>query len=103
MAHTLAIAAEVSGQWYDWEKSEKPEQPWRHDYSQTLVMKIFLCRQDSNGKVGKVYLTFEQALDVIRKLDNVTLGVPKVIYLVGWQFTGHDSGYPSWSVVNEKG
>jgi hypothetical protein len=40
-------------------------------------------------------------LDAIRKIDNLTLGIPKIIFLVGWQFNGHDSGYPSWSVVNE--
>jgi hypothetical protein len=96
-----AGAEEVSGLWYDWGKTLKPEQPWRHDYSQTLVMKIFLCQRDSRGRVARVYLTFDQALDVIRKLDNLTLGIPKIVYLVGWQFTGHDSGYPAWNVVNE--
>ena len=30
----------------------------------------------------------------------ITCGVPKVVYLVGWQFNGHDSKYPDWSGVN---
>jgi hypothetical protein len=102
VASIPAYADEVSGQWYDWSKTFQPEQPWRHAYSQTLVMKIFLCRRDSTGHVARVYLTFEQALDVIRKLDNVTLGIPKIVYLVGWQFTGHDSGYPAWNVINAR-
>jgi hypothetical protein len=92
---------DVSGEWYDWQTTLAPEKPWLHDYSQTLVMKIFLCESDK-GKVKKVYLTFEDALSVIRKLDNLTLGIPKIVYLTGWQFTGHDSGYPDWSVVNER-
>jgi hypothetical protein len=92
----------IAGDYYDWTATLKPEQPWMHDYSQTLVMKITLCHKDSRGGVGKVYLTFEQALEVIRKLDNLTLGIPKIVYLVGWQFTGHDSGYPSWGVVNQR-
>jgi hypothetical protein len=64
-------------------------------------MKMFLCSRDAQGSIAKVYLRFDEALEVIKKLDNLTLGIPKIIYLVGWQFNGHDSGYPSWSVVNE--
>lgn len=64
-------------------------------------MKLFLCSRDAGGNVNQVYLTFDDALEVIKKLDNLTLGIPKIVYLVGWQFNGHDSGYPSWGVVNE--
>jgi hypothetical protein len=91
---------DVSGAYYDWRKTMKPERPWRRDYSQTLVMKMFLCSRDSIGNVKQVYLRLENALDEIKKLDRITSGIPKIIYLVGWQFTGHDAGYPSWSEVN---
>src|SRR6516162_4855419 len=91
----------ISGDYYPWQRTLKPERPWLHDYSQTLVMKMFLCSRDAQGSIAKVYLRFDEALEVIKKLDNLTLGIPKIIYLVGWQFNGHDSGYPSWSVVNE--
>jgi hypothetical protein len=97
----FAYAAEnISGEYYSWQKTLKPERPWLHDYSQTLVMKMFLCSRDGKGNVDKVYLRFDEALEVIKKLDNLTLGIPKIVYVVGWQFTGHDSGYPSWSEVN---
>jgi hypothetical protein len=92
--------SDVSGAYYDWRKTMKPERPWLRDYSQTLVMKMFLCSRDSVGNVKQVYLNFEDALEEIKKLDRITLGIPKIIYLVGWQFTGHDAGYPSWSEVN---
>ena len=46
--------------------------------------------------------TFEEALEVIRKTDNLTRGIPKIIYLVGWQKGGHDHGYPAWSEVNPR-
>jgi hypothetical protein len=92
---------EVSGDYYDWQKTMKPETPWLRNYSQIYQSGLFLCQRDGDGAVKKVYLTFEQALDAIRKIDNLTLGIPKIIFLVGWQFNGHDSGYPSWSVVNE--
>jgi hypothetical protein len=51
---------------------------------------------------GRVSLTFEQGLEVIRKVDNLTRGIPKIFYLVGWQYDGHDTGYPAWDVVNPK-
>jgi hypothetical protein len=31
----------------------------------------------------------------------MTLGMPQVLYLTGWQYNGHDSKYPAWEEVNE--
>lgn len=93
---------EVSGDYYDWQRTMTPERPWIHDYSQTLVMKLHLCDRDAEGKVAKVSLTFSDALDVIKRLDNITLGIPKIVYLTGWQFNGHDSKYPAWNEVNDR-
>jgi hypothetical protein len=39
---------------------------------------------------------------VISRLDRITCGAPKIVYLVGWQFNGHDSKYPAWSEVNHR-
>lgn len=75
----------------------RPARAYRHAYHQTLTMKMFLA--DNQGRVS---LTFEQALDVMRRVDNLTRGVPKIFYLVGWQYDGHDTGYPAWDVVNPK-
>jgi hypothetical protein len=66
-----------------------------------LVVKIFLAEKAPDDGC-KVSLTFGQALEVIRKLDNLTCGIPKIAYLVGWQFNGHDSKYPSWAEVNPR-
>jgi len=101
---------DVSGAYYDWTRTKQPERPYLHPYHQTLVMKLFLGWKRANDNRGpnqvidgcNVFLTFEQALEVIRKLDNLTLGIPKVVYLVGWQHDGHDSKYPDWSVVNPR-
>jgi hypothetical protein len=79
-----------------------------HDYHQTLTMKLFMSqalydgkfKRKDNGKTD-VFLNCEQALDVIRRVDNLTLGIPKIIYLVGWQYNGHDSKYPAWFSANE--
>jgi hypothetical protein len=75
----------------------EPARPYRHAYHRTLTMKMFLA--DNQGRVS---LTFEQALDVMRRVDNLTMGIPKIFYLVGWQYDGHDTGYPAWDVVNPK-
>src|SRR6266568_4721311 len=91
-----------SGDYYDWRKTGQPERPWLHKYDQSLVMKIFLAERTDEGRGCRVYLTFEQALEVIERLDRITCGAPKIVYLVGWQYNGHDSKYPAWAQVNER-
>ena len=54
-------------------------------------MKIFLAERTDEGRGCRVHLAFEQALEVIERLDRITCGAPKIVYLVGWQFNGHDS------------
>lgn len=90
-----------SGDYYDWRKTGQPERPWFHKYDQSLVMKIFLAERTDEGRGCRIYLTFEQALEVIERLDRITCGAPKIAYLVGWQYNGHDSKYPAWGEVNQ--
>lgn len=73
---------------------------FNHDYSQTWVTKMSLAVPDQHGGC-EVRLTFEQALEMIRQSDNLSLGVPKIVYLVGWQYNGHDDKYPAFFEVNE--
>ena len=47
-------------------------------------------------------LTFEDALETIRRVDNFTRGLEKKCYLVGWQVNGHDTGYPYFNEVNPR-
>ena len=86
---------------YDWTITCQPERPYMHAYHQTLVMKIALADKRPGGGC-RVVLTFAEALEVIRRLDHITCGIPKIIYLVGWQYNGHDSNYPAWDKVNER-
>lgn len=86
--------------------------PWFRDYHQTLVMKLFLgmegnpverlAKEPMFQKPHDVLCTFEEALSLIRKTDQLTRGIPKILYLVGWQKGGHDHGYPSWDEVNPR-
>lgn len=79
----------------------------RHDYSKAYVLKLFLCQAEFDREyLGKykmrdngrqtVYMTCEQAMEAIKGIDAITLGLPKIVYLVGWQYNGHDSKYPAF-------
>ncbi|MBR5112714.1 MAG: hypothetical protein IK097_04735, partial [Clostridia bacterium] len=72
-----------------------------YDYSQTLWMKMYLAEPDFPNNCSKVYITFEQALGIIKVIDNLTQGIQKIVYLVGWQGLGHDDCYPEMEIVNE--
>jgi len=59
---------------------------------QALVYKIF-C--DVPGLPQKDVTTFADALELIKRIHRLTGGAPQVVYLVGWQYRGHDTGYPA--------
>ena len=114
IALTLFWAKTVTGQIINAPAiTPKPTIDWQHAYHQTLTMKLFLSGAEPEKGEGiqvkkrdkgecEVALNFEQALEVIRKMDNLTLGIPKIVYLVGWQYNGHDSKYPAWDGVNPR-
>ncbi len=72
--------------------------PFHREYHQTLTMKLYMGQKKHADDISYHPLhTFESALDLIQKVDAVTLGIPKILYLVGWQLNGHDWYYPDWS------
>ncbi len=80
---------------------ETMRQKWNYDYAKTLWMKMYLAEPDFPNNRSQVFITFEQALDIIKAVDCITQGVLKIVYLVGWQGLGHDDCYPEMDVVNE--
>lgn len=67
-----------------------------------MVMKLGMAVPDlKNEGKSEVRLTFEQALEYIKKIDNITQNITKIYYLVGWQYLGHDDKYPDFFEVNE--
>ncbi len=55
-----------------------------------------------DGKRGsKVFINFAKALKLIKNADNLTFGDPKIVYLTGWQYNGHDDIYPAFFEVNK--
>lgn len=77
--------------------------PFYREYEKTLTMKLFLNDtnyfKDDNGNYDmKCICPFEKALDLFREVDHLTCGIPKIVYLVGFQNLGHDYQWPSWDV-----
>ena len=70
------------------------EYGYSFDYSKTMMMKLFLSSPNVRGGGSYVNCTFEKALEVIRQTDALTLGVPKIIYLVVGSTTDTMTGTP---------
>lgn len=73
---------------------------FRFDYSKTILMKLDIGIPDNRGGC-RLFNTFAQALEKIRIADALTAHAPKIVYLVGWQYQGHDDKYPAFFEVNE--
>ncbi|TWF42809.1 endo-alpha-N-acetylgalactosaminidase-like protein [Chitinophaga polysaccharea] len=90
----------ISGTYYDWTKTGKPASPYAFNYGQTLVMHLMLATPDGKGG-SYVRRTFKEVAALVKEVDAITLHIPKIIYLVGWQYNGHDDKYPAWHHVND--
>jgi len=115
---------EPSGDYYDYTKTMQPERPWLVPWHQKYVYRIMhavrggtgtrsadpdmaAARPPGNryvfgdGKIRELFVTFEEGLEVIKRVYHLTCGTPQIVLLTGWQFEGHDSKYPSWACVNK--
>jgi len=43
-----------------------------------------------------------QSRVIIDYIKNITDNIPQIIYLVGWQYDGHDTGYPAFDKLNPR-
>lgn len=46
--------------------------------------------------------SFAESLEIVRTVSQVIGNSKQHVKLVGWQFTGHDTGYPAMNQVNER-
>ncbi|MHC1750236.1 MAG: endo-alpha-N-acetylgalactosaminidase family protein [Cellulosilyticaceae bacterium] len=90
----------IQGHCYEGELFQKPERPYQHNYEKTLMMKVAVSEPSGEPNGTKIFLRFEEILDLIEKIDKITREIPKIIYLVGWQYCGHDDKYPAFFEVN---
>ncbi|WP_297088346.1 endo-alpha-N-acetylgalactosaminidase family protein [uncultured Draconibacterium sp.] len=72
---------------------------YNHEYHQCLVYKVL---NDIPEDGEKLEIDFDESLEMIRTIHDITGGIKQIIYFVGWQFDGHDSKYPAWSEVNHR-
>ena len=66
-------------------------------YENKTFVRAFLARKGSTAE----NLSFRDELERIKQFAAQTDSAACIIYLLGWQYTGHDSGYPSVDKVNE--
>ena len=45
---------------------------FNYDYSKILWMKMYLAEPDFKKNVSRVFINFEQALEIIKSIDNIT-------------------------------
>lgn len=75
---------------------------FNYDYTRCMMMKLGMAYPEPNDtSKSHVLMTFEQALECIKKIDVMTPGITKIYYLVGWQYNGHDDRYPDFFEVNK--
>ena len=66
-------------------------------YRDCLIYKIF-CDTPGDGNPT----TFDEALNLVKEIYFLTDGLKQIVYLVGWQHHGHDTGYPDVFTVNAR-
>ena len=54
------------------------------------------------GGYDPIIASFAETLEIVRAVAKVTGNAKQRVVLVGWQFTGHDTGYPALNQVNER-
>lgn len=98
----------VSGDPYDYKATMAPERPYIHDYTNTMMMKMFMAGptmgMDEKGhtcSVGTyVRMNYEDVIKNLKLIDIISRGMEKIVYLVGWQYNGHDDQYPAFFGFN---
>jgi hypothetical protein len=85
-----------------WNRRQFPEA--RSIYKTHLVWKLgndyHSCRtKDAEGYTPPV-VTFNETLEWVKEMSLISGGMPQIVYMVGWQGTGHDTLYPSLDVIN---
>lgn len=66
-------------------------------YVGAFVYKIFLDRPGASD-----WMTFADALEFVKRVARLTGGARQIAYLVGWQHSGHDTGYPDVFTINPR-
>jgi hypothetical protein len=100
---TIALLGDYDGNgqvdWCDaanWEGDQR--MPGEDPYREVMVYKLCLDWK----KLEQPNRTFAGCLDIIRCLHRISGGLKQIVYLVGWQHEGHDTGFPNPQFVNPR-
>jgi hypothetical protein len=88
---------------------------WHHDRfrtpSKTYEPKTFSYNvfidwvkpvKEPPGGYAPPITSFAETLEIVRAVAKITGNAKQRVTLIGWQFTGHDTGYPALDRVNER-
>ena len=79
---------------FTWYRRRLPEPDQM--YRESVLHKIFCATPE------RIFTTFDQCLEIVKMVHLISDGAPQIVYLVGWQYDGHDTGYPALDRVNER-
>ena len=68
-------------------------------FTNSIWYKIFL---NERANKDNPCTTLKEAKEIITFFKNITDGIPQIIYLVGWQYDGHDTGYHAMDKLNAR-
>ncbi|MFI5193754.1 MAG: endo-alpha-N-acetylgalactosaminidase family protein [Chitinophagales bacterium] len=99
----LLLAGDLNGDgladdqdYFFWRNRQLPDVP---DYlRKSITYKVFMDRPDQS----QPSTTLEQLDKIVTAIHNITDGIPQIAYMVGWQYKGHDTGYPALDKWNER-
>lgn len=86
--------------WLDAAKSVRDRMPRRPtDFYNDKLLYLIGC---DNPTYDQPKTTFAQCEELIRGISMLTDNAPQIAYLAGFQYEGHDTGYPAVDKVNER-
>ncbi|GLX68438.1 endo-alpha-N-acetylgalactosaminidase family protein [Paenibacillus glycanilyticus] len=86
--------------WLDGAKSVRDRMPRRPtDFYNDKLLYLIGC---DNPTYDRPRTTFAECEELIRNISMLTDNAPQIAYLAGFQYEGHDTGYPAVDKVNER-
>ncbi|MDP4248961.1 MAG: endo-alpha-N-acetylgalactosaminidase family protein [Bacteroidota bacterium] len=82
--------------YFFWRNRQLPDVP--EFIRRSIAYKVFMDRPDQS----QPSTTLDQLDKIVTAIHNITDGIPQIAYLVGWQYKGHDTGYPALDKWNDR-
>lgn len=70
-------------------------------YRAGIIVKLDSDITSYTSNKGLARVTFNETMAYVRTLSAIADNQTIVMHLVGWQSSGHDTGYPTYDVISE--